>query len=197
METLTVSITPSEVIEYLYCPRFIYFMLYLKIPQNEEQRYKVQLGRVVHQEKNSTNKRYLRKDIDVAERIIEQRLSSETYHIHGIVDEILFLKDGTAAPLDYKFAEYSGKVYNTYKYQLVMYGMLIEENFEKPVQKGYIVYARSKNKLVEVAISKEDRDNVLRVISKIIKIVDKGYYPEPTQYRTRCDDCCYRNVCVK
>ena len=40
------SITPSIVIEYLYCPRFIYFMKILNISQNEDRRFKVTKGRV-------------------------------------------------------------------------------------------------------------------------------------------------------
>ena len=42
------SITPSIVIEYLYCPRFIYFMKILNISQNEDRRFKVTKGREVH-----------------------------------------------------------------------------------------------------------------------------------------------------
>ena len=33
-------ITISDVLEYLFCPRFIYFMYCLDIPQHEEKRYK-------------------------------------------------------------------------------------------------------------------------------------------------------------
>lgn len=197
MDNLKVSITPSEVIEYLYCPRFIYYMLYLKIPQNEDTRYKVQLGREVHQNKANTNKSYLRKSLDVKDRMIEQKLSSDKYQIHGIVDEILFFQDGSASPLDYKFAEYSGKVFKTYKYQTVMYGMMIEDNYGVIVEKGYLVYTRSKNKLVEVEITQNDKADVLKVIDEMTRILDKGFYPEGTNYRKRCEDCCYRNICIQ
>jgi hypothetical protein len=42
-------ITPSEIIEFLYCKRFIYFMKCLGIRQYEEKRYKVQKGREIHE----------------------------------------------------------------------------------------------------------------------------------------------------
>ena len=35
-------ITPSDIIEFLYCKRFIYYMKCLGIEQYEEKRYKVQ-----------------------------------------------------------------------------------------------------------------------------------------------------------
>ena len=53
-------------------------------------------------------------------------------------------------PLDYKFSEYTGKVYDTYKYQLAMYSMMIEENYNVESRKGYIVFTRSNNKLKEI-----------------------------------------------
>ena len=44
----TPMITPSEVIEHIYCPRFTWFMNVQHIPQQEDQRYKVLKGREVH-----------------------------------------------------------------------------------------------------------------------------------------------------
>lgn len=193
----SISITPSEVIEYLYCPRFIYFMLVLQIPQKEEQRYKVQQGREVHDRKTKVNKKYLRKKIGVTDKKIDQKLSSEKHQIHGVVDEILFLEDGTAASLDYKFAKYKDRLFKTYKYQAVMYGMLIADNYDIEVNKAFLVYTRSRNKLVEFEISKEDKEEVKNILAEVIDIVQKGYYPEATSYKKRCRDCCYRNICTK
>ena len=192
-----ISITPSEVIEYMYCPRFIYFMLYLKIPQKEEQRYKVQRGREVHEKKSKANRKYLRKKIGVVEKKIEQKLSSKRYSIHGIVDEVLFLGDGTAASLDYKFAEYKDRLYKTYKYQAVMYSMLISDNYNIEVNRAYIVYTRSNNKLKEIRIKEKDIKKLNNILGEIIRIIKKGYYPKSTSYKRRCRDCCYRNICIK
>ncbi len=192
-----VSITPSEVIEYMYCPRFIYFMLYLKIPQKEESRYKVQKGRRVHERKRKINKGYLRKKLGVEKKLIDQKLSSQEYGIHGIIDEILFLKDGTAASLDYKFAKYKKRLFNTYKYQAIMYSMLIKDNYNLDVNRAFLVYTRSKNKLVEIDIKQDDFDEIATVLEEINKVIAKGYYPKATSYKRRCRDCCYRNICVK
>ena len=46
-------ITPSDMIEFLYCKRFIYYMKGLAIPQFEENRFKVQKGREVHSKKEN------------------------------------------------------------------------------------------------------------------------------------------------
>jgi CRISPR-associated exonuclease Cas4 len=66
-------ITISDVLEYLFCPRFIYFIHCLAIPQHEESRFKVIKGREVHDEKRITNTEYLRKKPCVVKRELQDR----------------------------------------------------------------------------------------------------------------------------
>lgn len=124
-------------------------------------------------------------------------LSSATKGIRGIVDEILFMNDGTAAPLDYKYAEYKDVTFKNHKYQLTLYGQLIKEHFEAPVNRGFIVYTRSRNKLIEVSITEQMYSELDKIISGLLNIIQKGLYPKPTKYKARCPDCCYRNICEK
>ncbi|MDI9475401.1 MAG: CRISPR-associated protein Cas4, partial [Bacillota bacterium] len=120
-------ITPSEIIEFLYCKRFIYFMKCLGIRQYEEKRYKVQKGREIHEKREKENREYLRKKLGVVSKEVSISLVSNRLKTRGKVDEVLTLEDGTMAPLDYKFAEYDDIVYSTYLTQVVMYGLMIEE----------------------------------------------------------------------
>jgi CRISPR-associated exonuclease Cas4 len=117
--------------------------------------------------------------------------------MRGIVDEVLFLDDGTAAPLDYKYAEYKERTFKNHKYQLTFYGRLITEHFQVPVTRGFIVYTRSRNKLMEVPITERMSSNLDSIMRDLADVVQKGVYPEPTKYRARCGDCCYRNICEK
>jgi len=57
-------ITISDVLEYLFCPRFTYFMYCLDIPQHEEKRFKVLKGRDVHETRRMTNAEYVRKKLN-------------------------------------------------------------------------------------------------------------------------------------
>lgn len=191
-----VYITPSEVIEYLYCPRFIFYMNVLCIPQHEEQRYKVLKGRELHEQKERVNRDYLRKKLGVTAKDILVYLASERYHLKGIVDEVLSLEDGTLAPLDYKFAEYKETTYRTHKYQSILYGLLIKDNYGQEVKKGYVCYIRSRNKVKEIAFCQKDFDEALRIIDEILEIIQRGFYPKKTGHTIRCIDCCYRNICV-
>lgn len=191
-----IYVTASILLEYLFCPRFIYFMNCLCIPQNEDKRFKVLKGREVHEGKEKTNIDYLRKRIGCIDKEIGVYMASERYHIAGIVDEILTLSDGSLAPLDYKYAEYRDFIFSTHRYQSIFYGLLIKENYHKEVKRGFICYMRSKNKMKEIAIQDKDFIELQSMIGEIIDISQKSYYPKGTKMRNKCIDCCYKNICV-
>ena len=196
MDERNLSITPSEVIEYLFCPRFIFFMNCLCIPQHEEKRYKVLKGRKLHEERLKINRDYLRKRISCTKKDMLVYLSSSHYHLRGEVDEILYFADGTMAPLDYKFAEYRDTIYRTHKIQSVLYALLIKDNYQCEVRKGYICYIRSKYLLKEMSFSDKDFEKAQQIIDDILKIIQHGFYPGRTKSSVRCVDCCYKNICV-
>lgn len=190
------SLTASHLLEYLFCPRFTYFEYVLHIPQHEEKRFKVEVGRKIHEKIRKVNPGYLRKRLGVKESKLDVYFASPL-GIRGIVDEILFLDDGTAAPLDYKYAEYKERTFKNHRYQLVLYAQLIKDNFQIPVTRGFIIYTRSKNKLIEVPIYEKDFDNLGKIVKEILDIIQWCRYPRPTKYKQRCPDCCYRNICEK
>jgi CRISPR-associated exonuclease Cas4 len=189
------TITPSHIIEYLYCPRFTYFEYVLAIPQYEEKHYKAMKGRDMHELKLVQNKEYLRKRIGVKEKFADQYLTNT--FLRGRVDEVLRLNDDTYAPLDYKFAVYDDRVYNTYRTQLICYSILIEDNFNAVVNRGFLVYIRSKNKLVEIEVHDADKEHVKQCAEEIHTIIEKNYYPKATKHKQRCLSCTYNNICIK
>lgn len=190
----SVPLTASHLLEYLFCPRFTYFEYVLDIPQQEGKRFKVLKGRKIHEKVRRTNPDYLRKKLGVTRKKTDVYLSGPP-GIRGIVDEILFLQDGTAAPLDYKYAEYKKTIYKTHKFQLVFYGRLISHNYGIPVNRGYVVYTRSKNRLEEVPITKKDYKKLDSILLGLLSIIEDCRYPKPTSSKRRCADCCYRNLC--
>jgi len=188
------SITPSHIIEYLFCPRFTYYEYVLRIPQYEDRHFKVQKGRAIHEQKQQQNIDYLRRRIGVKEKYIGQYLTNE--YLRGEVDEVLLLGDDTMAPLDYKFAKYEDRIYDTYKTQLYCYALLIESNFGKKVNRGFLVYTRSKNKLIEIPIEAQHKQKVKKEIDAIRSIILKNKYPKATKYKRKCLNCTYKNICI-
>ena len=188
-------ITPSEVIEYLYCPRFIYFMNVLKIEQQEHKRKLVNKGRDIHLLKLVRNKDYLRQKIGCINKETEVYLTSEKFRLVGKIDEVLFFENGTASPLDYKYAFWENKLYKTLKTQQVLYALLIEENYGVKVDFAFVVYIRSKNHLEKIEITKKMKSEALKLVNNIFKILNENYFPEATKTKNKCTDCTYRNLC--
>lgn len=189
------SITPSHIIEYLFCPRFTYFEYVLAIPQYEEKDYKAMKGREIHDQKLEQNKDYLRKRIGAKKKAIDQYLTNDL--IRGKVDEVLWLSDESMAPLDYKFAHFKDVIFDTYKTQVYCYAWLIESNYNRKVNRGYLVYTRSQHHLVEIPCHNSDKEKVKKAAEEIVRIIDANYYPHATKYKKRCLNCTYRNICTK
>ncbi len=192
----TVMITPSEVIEHLFCPRFTYFMNCLNIPQHEELRYKVMKGRELHSRREKENKEYLRKKIGCIDKELSVYVASPALRVRGVIDEVLTLVDGSMAPLDFKYTEYRDYLFVTHKVQSVLYAMLIKEVYNRPVLRGYICYARDGVNLKEVIYKAEDFEYAVSVVDEIFRVILMGYYPQKSSWPNRCVDCCYKNICV-
>ena len=191
-----IFVTVSDALEYLFCPRFIYFMHCLGIAQREERRFKVQKGRELHESREKVNRDYVRKKLNCVRKEISVYLTSQKYHFKGEVDEVLFLEDGTAAPLDYKYAEFKETVYKTHKFQAALYGLLIMEHFGVDVKRGFVCYTRSNNHVEEIDFQQKDYEKAKEIVREILMIIQRGYYPDGTKQKARCVDCTYRNICV-
>ncbi len=189
-------ITPSEVMEYLFCPRFVYYMNVVKVGQREHRRALVNKGRTLHERKLVQNKDYLRKKAGAVNKLTDLYLSSQNLRLVGRMDELLFLEDGSAAPLDYKYAFWENKIFETYRYQQVLYAMLVMENFKTEVNKAFIVYTRSKNHLEEIQITQKNCDHAKIILDEIFDIINHEMYPNAKINKLKCADCTYRNLCV-
>ena len=188
-------VTPSEVIEFLYCPRFIYFMNVLKIKQHEDKRTLVNKGRDIHDLKLIRNKDYIRKKIGCTGKETDVYLSSQKLKLVGKVDEVLFFDDEKAAPLDYKFAFWDNRIYKTLKIQQTLYALLIEEKYNKKVEKAFLIFVRSKDHIEEFFITDSLKQKALEYVDEIYDVLSFGYFPNKTKVKTRCLDCTYRNLC--
>ena len=192
----TPMITPSEVLEHVYCPRFTWFMNVQNIPQHEETRFKVLKGRQVHQRRATENRDYLRRKIGAIKREINVYLGSPVLRLRGVVDEVLWLKDGSMAPLDYKYTESRESAFKTHETQILLYAMLIREVYQTSVNRGYVAYVRDGSQLLEVPVTDESIERMKLLIGEIFDIILSGRLPARTSSRLRCEDCCYKNICV-
>lgn len=120
-------------------------------------------------------------------------LASPKLRVLGEVDEVLTLTDGTMAPLDYKYTEFT---FQTHRIQSTIHTMLITEIYNKPVNKGYICYLREGMKLKATEYQQTDFNKDAKVIYEIINIIQLGFFLQKTPCRNKCIDCCYRIICI-
>jgi CRISPR-associated exonuclease Cas4 len=185
------------VLEHLYCPRFTFFEYVLAIPERQERRPLVLKGRQIHEEHRKINAHYLRKKLSVVERSFDVPMASRRLGIRGTVDEVLTLADGSMAPFDYKYAEYSGQVYYNQKIQSALYALLICESFGVPVSKGFLCYTRSNHRVVTLEHNELDYAEAIAVVEEVLEVIQTGVFPKATAWPARCRDCCYRNICIR
>jgi CRISPR-associated exonuclease Cas4 len=190
-------LTATHVLEHLFCPRLTYFEYVLAIPEHQEHRPLVQMGRQAHEERRKINPGYLRKKLGVVGRQFDVPLASERLGVRGAVDEVLTLADGSMAPFDYKFAEYTGKVYHNQKVQSALYGAMIREIFDAPVTQGFLCYIRSNHRVVQLQHTEADFQEAAAVVREVLQVIRTGAFPRATRCKARCRDCCYRNICIQ
>jgi CRISPR-associated exonuclease Cas4 len=187
----------THVLEHLYCPRFTWFEYVLAVPERQGRRPLVQKGRQVHEERRRINPTYLRKKLGAVHREFDVPMASRSLGVRGSVDEVLTLADGSMAPFDYKYAEYNGRVYANQKAQSALYGLPIQETFGVPVRKGFLCFVRSGHRVVELEHTVEDYAEVEGVVREVLEVIQTGVFPPATKWKSRCRDCCYRNICVR
>ncbi|MBI3891371.1 MAG: CRISPR-associated protein Cas4 [Candidatus Wallbacteria bacterium] len=190
-------LTPSDVLEYLYCPRFLYYERVLHVRQHQELRAKVVYGRELHKRRERENVAYLQKKLGVVRKEVDVELHSADLGLSGRVDEVLFLSTGDAAPLDYKFAELTGRVYENLRVQSVLYALMIAERYGCNVGRGFLVYERSQHHIEELTYTLADFASARDILDRMRDVLMRAVYPGSTRWRERCKDCCYRNICPK
>ena len=184
--------TATDLMNYIYCPRIIYFVHVLKKPQYTTK--KEYVGRdkskaFEHKSKRTkVVKSYPRYPKLFSKYLFSQRLSMRT-----TVDAIMLnMKENQAYPIQAKYSYNPGFVFRGQRMQLLMEAVLIEDIMKLSVPYGFIKYIKS-GELVKVPL--HDKSAVLECLKSIKSIFNGECVPAPTQYKKRCVDCCYRNIC--
>ncbi len=80
--------------------------------------------------------------------------------------------------------------------QQTLYAILIEDNFDKKVNKAFLVYVRSKNHLEEIRVTENMKQEAIVIVNEIFDILNVNFFPNKTRDKNKCPDCTYRNICT-
>jgi CRISPR-associated exonuclease Cas4 len=120
----------------------------------------------------------------------EYMMSSEKLHMSGCADKIVKIGD-ELIPSVLKTGECPlHGVWRSDRLQLAAYAMLMEEEFDSSVERGFVEYL-SQAELREMKIADYDRRFVKVLVKKVEKIKDDM----PRGTRQHCDNCQFRTMC--
>jgi CRISPR-associated exonuclease Cas4 len=190
------GINITDLKQFIYCPRVVYYTYVQPVPKATT--YKMQYGRQQHTELINKEKRRGLKGYELIEgdRHFGYHVHSDSLGFQGKVDILIETNEADHKgqrffPVECKDTDRG--IYNNIKYQLVAYGMAIEEMTGTPVDKGYI-YIIPENKAYSIELTSDLKSYVKKMVTMIHKIIDDEYFPDPRSQK-RCRDCEYRRYC--
>ncbi len=175
----------SEIRQYLYCPRIVYWRRVLRLGGVETplmRRGREGQARALRDALQLVPLRGCKVERDLI-------LFSERLGLWGRLDGLLICGD-RAYPLEVKFASPA----RSHKVQLAAYGMLVEERIGRRVDQGYLYYPGGEG-LIEVEGLRRMRGEVLRIVGELSRIVEEEILPPPTANRAKCRVCEHYSAC--
>ena len=177
--------------QYHFCKRIVYFSLLTNIkpvmPKHTE------FGKDFHQKETKLSKarKFKKLNIDFIEVLTDLYIESEKLDINGVVD-LCFITESEVVPVEFKYS--SKKPSFAYRLQVVGYGKILEEKYNKPFKRGYIIYDNNL-KYHSIALHKNLEDRFFKTLQSIKDIEKEGIFPNSSADESKCLQCEYLNFC--
>ena len=181
----------SDIKQFMYCPRIVYYQYVL--PVDRKVTHKMEHGQLEHLELDRLEKRrkLLEYGLDEGERRFHVHLHSDRLALTGVLDLLLVTPRGYF-PVEFKYSTRDPAL--NHKYQLTAYGVLVEEQFGRPVRTGFLYMSPGK-RIQPVEITESMRLHLRRLMGAIRRMIVEERMPAQTRTSARCRDCEYRRFC--
>ena len=132
-----------------------------------------------------------------AQKLLLTPLSSGNFGLQGNVDCIIKTVSGEYVPVDYKnMASDRGKVWMDHRYQLVAYALLVEENFDTVVKRGFVNYI-PEALILQLEVTPTMKSYVKRVLGHIKRIIKDEDLPPIRVAKQKCTGGCgHKQTCL-
>lgn len=186
-----IELRASDLRQYLYCPRVVYFSLV--VPVDRVETFKMGAGRDAEREHARLERRRGLSRYGLADGIrrYDVRVLCGKLGVSGIVDEVVHGPDGPV-PVEVKLTE--GGVAFGHKVQLAVYGMALEEESGQRVPRGFVHLVPSKRTWV-VALDDKLRAAATDVTRRIRAMLATEEMPASADRPAKCDGCELRCFC--
>ena len=185
--------TVTDVRQYVYCPRVVYYTYCQPLRKDRKGTYKMQAGEESHEdtEKKEARRSLRAYGLDEGERHFAVHLHSDHLGLTSLLDMVITTRT-EVIPVEYKHS--TGSVGLHHKYQLAAYALLAQEKWDRPVRRGFFYFIPPK-RAEEMIITGNRRHFVRRTLWEIRRMIDSEEKPAPTRHSGRCTDCEFRRYC--
>lgn len=189
--TEALLITPTELRQWHYCPRVVFFERCTPVRRRET--ILMMHGREKHQtelvkERRRTLSRY---DLAEGERRYDVRLTNSALGLNGELD-LLIVNGQEAYPVEFKHTHRSPDP--GHKLQLCAYALLVEAELGLTCTYGYWHSSRTRQTHT-VPIDTRLRRRTLQAIAEVRAFIELERCPPPTSQTVKCLECELRNFC--
>ena len=186
-----IPVRVNDIKQYFYCARIVFYQY--SMPVEKKSTWKMEQGKVQEERIDKLEKRRKLSGYRLSEgtRRFHVWLRSERLGLTGKLDLLIDSPEGLF-PVDFKWT--TGSPYKNHIFQLCGYALLLEDCYQRVVNKGF-VYLIPKNDAVVFDLTDDLKTETRRVLEDIRAMVEREQMPPPTPIRSRCTDCEYRNFC--
>ena len=181
----------NDLKQFQYCPRIVFYNTVMPVERKSTvkmERGKEEEFKLDALEKRRTLARY---QLGSAERRFHVWIESSKLALSGKLDLLIVSPQGYF-PVDFKYTR--GRPHRNHVFQLAGYATLVEEEFQTQVEMGFI-YLAPVQKIVAIRITPQLKERTLSVLTEIRNMIREGILPPPTEVRSRCTECEFRNYC--
>ena len=126
--------------------------------------------------------------------ISEKSIESEKLQLKGIIDRIEIYED-RYVPIELKTGKMpKDGVWPGHRIQIAAYAMLIEENFNTNVKKGFIRYLDT-NETRQIAINPFMKEEIIDLTKEIQNLLKNREIPNYCENKNKCVNCGLRSTC--
>jgi len=190
MEPVLPVLTVTDVKNYAYCPRVVYYHYFLA---HRPVTGKMKEGKLehVHQQELEERRVLTWLGLPQAERQLSVPIQSAALGLSGLLDEAIV---APAEVVVLEFKDSSSGIQLNHQLQLAAYGLLAQERWQRPCRRGliYLVAVRQRR---EIALTAALGERVRECLAAMREMLEREEFPSPTSRRGRCVDCEYRRYC--
>lgn len=185
-------LSAKDIMNFCYCPRIIYYEHVLKIPQATTK--KELKGREKYNEfKKKSRRNKIIREFPKLRKIYDTYLRSDKLGIATKLDCVVFDDSKNEGyPIQIKYAKKPIGLYRQHVLQVILEAALVEEQFAYSVPYGFLKFLLSGN---IVKVETHDKSKLFACLEDIKRLIRIESFPNPTTYKKRCVDCCYRKIC--